>query len=57
VTKESSQRDAAGRLYAAFESVLVLQALAPATILLNEEVVSASSGKRSIAWLRERVLG
>ena len=45
VTKESDQRDGAGRLYAAFENDLVLRALAPAAILLNEEVVSASSGK------------
>ena len=45
VTKDSDQRDAAGRLYAAFERDLVLRALAPDTILLNEEVISASSGK------------
>jgi SAM-dependent methyltransferase len=45
VTKDSNQRDAAGRLYAAFERDLVLRALAPDTILLNEEVISASSGK------------
>jgi hypothetical protein len=45
VTRDSDQRDAAGRLYAAFERDLVLRALAPDTILLNEEVISASSGK------------
>src|SRR5476651_162287 len=56
VTKESDQRDAAGRLYSAFERDQVLRALASATILLNEEVVSASSGKtihRIVARKRE----
>ena len=40
------RRDAYGRLYAAFDPKLVLGALAPAEILLNEEVDSVSSGKR-----------
>jgi len=38
-------RDRSGRLYAAFEPALVLDQLKPATLLLNEEVESASSGK------------
>jgi SAM-dependent methyltransferase len=45
VTAGVDQRDAHGRLYAAFESQLVTHALAGATILLDEEAVSASSGK------------
>lgn len=39
------RRDPHGRLYAAFEPGLVLDALAPAAILLDEEVGSVSSGK------------
>jgi hypothetical protein len=45
VTEGADQRDRNGRLYAAFGSELVVPALAPAAILLDEEVVSASSGK------------
>jgi 2-polyprenyl-3-methyl-5-hydroxy-6-metoxy-1,4-benzoquinol methylase len=45
VTSGSDQRDKHERLYAAFEAPLVLAELAAATILLDEEVVSASSGK------------
>jgi len=45
VTGDSDQRDRDGRLYAAFDRDLVLWTLAPETILLNEEAVSASSGK------------
>ena len=41
----ADQRDRHGRLYAAFDKGLVAQALASETILLDEEVVSASSGK------------
>ena len=39
-------RDAQGRLYAAFDAALVLAELKPATVLLDEETVSASSGKK-----------
>lgn len=45
VTKDADTRDAAGRLYAAFDKDFALQALVSHAILLNEEVVSASSGK------------
>jgi SAM-dependent methyltransferase len=41
----SDQRDQHGRLYAAFDKVLVTGALTACPILLDEEVVSASSGK------------
>jgi SAM-dependent methyltransferase len=46
VTEGDNQRDAHERLYAAFESLLVLSELATAKTLLDEDVVSASSGKR-----------
>ena len=39
-------RDGHGRLYAAFDAGLVSDQLAEAGILLNEEAISASSGKR-----------
>jgi 2-polyprenyl-3-methyl-5-hydroxy-6-metoxy-1,4-benzoquinol methylase len=45
VTSGSDQRDKHARLYAAFEAPLVLAEFAAATMLLGEEVVSASSGK------------
>ena len=45
VTAGENQRDKHDRLYAAFEASLVLAELAAATMLLDEEVVSASSGK------------
>ena len=46
VTDGEDQRDKQDRLYAAFESSLVLVELTAATVLLDEERVSASSGKR-----------
>ena len=46
VTEGADQRDAQGRLYAAFDAALVLAELKPATVLLDEETVSASSGKK-----------
>ena len=45
VTEGENLRDKQDRLYAAFEPSLVLSELAAATTLLDEEVVSASSGK------------
>jgi SAM-dependent methyltransferase len=45
VTSGENQRDKHDRLYAAFETSLVLAELAAAKVLLDEEVVSASSGK------------
>ena len=45
VTAGSDQRDAHGRLYAAFEPTLVMDALTGATVLLDEQATSASSGK------------
>lgn len=46
VTEGVDQRDAHGRLYASFDGKLVRRELSSGTILLDEEVVSASSGKR-----------
>ena len=46
VTDGADLRDAHGRLYAAFDSGLVSGQLSGAAIQLDEEAVSASSGKR-----------
>ena len=46
VTERADLRDAKGRLYAAFDAALVLAELKNATLLLDEEAVSASSGKK-----------
>lgn len=46
VTENADLRDAHGRLYAAFDTGLVRAELKNATLLLDEEVVSASSGKK-----------
>ena len=45
VTRGSDQRDGHGRLYTAFGPDLVRGALAGVAILLDEETISASSGK------------
>jgi 2-polyprenyl-3-methyl-5-hydroxy-6-metoxy-1,4-benzoquinol methylase len=45
VTEGADLRDGHGRLYAAFDTELVRSALTKAMLLLDEEVVSASSGK------------
>ena len=46
VTEGTDQRDAHGRLYAAFDPAVVRAALDDAALLLDEDVTSASSGKR-----------
>ena len=47
VTEGADQRDAQGRLYSAFESALIREALdGQAEMLLDDEVLSASSGKK-----------
>jgi 2-polyprenyl-3-methyl-5-hydroxy-6-metoxy-1,4-benzoquinol methylase len=46
ITDNSDLRDSQGRLYAAFDAALVLAELKSAALLLDEEVVSASSGKK-----------
>jgi SAM-dependent methyltransferase len=45
VTRGADLRDGHGRLYGAFDADLVRGALGNAAVLLDEEVVSASSGK------------
>jgi SAM-dependent methyltransferase len=45
VTEGADQRDGLGRLYTAFDKRCVTRALAGATILLDQETISASSGK------------
>jgi SAM-dependent methyltransferase len=46
VTEDADQRDKHHRLYAAFDASVVRAELVAATLLLDEEVVSASSGKK-----------
>jgi SAM-dependent methyltransferase len=46
VTEDADQRDKHDRLYAAFDAALVRAELTAATSLLDEEVVSASSGRK-----------
>jgi SAM-dependent methyltransferase len=47
VTEGADQRDPHGRLYSAFDSALIQEALdGAATLLLDDEPVSASSGKK-----------
>jgi len=46
VTDNADLRDPQGRLYAAFDAALVLAELKTTALLLDEEVVSASSGKK-----------
>ena len=46
ITDNSDLRDSQGRLYCAFDTALVLAELKTAALLLDEEVVSASSGKK-----------
>jgi hypothetical protein len=46
VTEGSDQRDSLGRLYSAFDAQLVRGALSGAERLLDDEPVSASSGKK-----------
>ena len=46
VTEGDDVRDADGRLYAAFDASLVRAEFSRAALLLDEEVMSASSGKR-----------
>jgi hypothetical protein len=45
VTEGADLRDDHGRLYTAFDSSLVFQAIPAENVLLNEKVTSASSGK------------
>jgi SAM-dependent methyltransferase len=45
VTAGADQRDAGGRLYTAFDRMLVRDALDGAELLLDEQAVSASSGR------------
>jgi SAM-dependent methyltransferase len=46
VIEGNDQRDNHGRLYTAFDRILVIAELARGAILLDEEVMSASSGKK-----------
>jgi SAM-dependent methyltransferase len=57
VTEGADLRDAQGRLYASFDGELVRRELSAATILLDEEIVSASSGKRIHRIVARRARG
>jgi len=46
ITDDADLRDPQGRLYAAFDTALVMAELKTTALLLDEEVVSASSGKK-----------
>ncbi len=46
VTDGADLRDARGRLYAAFDASLVREELSTSTLLLDEELISVSSGKK-----------
>jgi len=46
VTEGADQRDGHGRLYAAFDAATVTRELSGAVLALDEEVLSASSGKK-----------
>jgi hypothetical protein len=46
VTGGTSRRDEHGRLYAAFDTGIVVSALSGASLLRDEELVSVSSGKK-----------
>ena len=46
ITDNADLRDPQGRLYAAFDTALVMAELKATVLLLDEEVVSASSGKK-----------
>ena len=46
ITDNADLRDSQGRLYCAFDTALVLAELKSTSLLLDEEVVSASSGKK-----------
>ena len=46
ITENADLRDSHGRLYAAFDAAIVLAELKATAVLLDEEVISASSGKK-----------
>ena len=53
--EETDRRDERGRLYSAFDRSLVLGGLAGATALLDEELVSPSSGRKIHRLVARRV--
>lgn len=56
VTDGADLRDGHGRLYATFDASLVLTELATATLRLNEQVTSASSGKKIHRLVAKKML-
>jgi SAM-dependent methyltransferase len=56
ITEGADLRDAHGRLYAAFEAPLVRAELSTTTPLLDEEVISESSGKKIYRLVARKTL-
>jgi SAM-dependent methyltransferase len=56
VTEGAVLRDALGRLYAAFDASLVRAELSTTTFLLDEEAISASSGKKIHRLVAQKAL-
>lgn len=56
VTEGRDLRDSRGRLYAAFDAALVRAELKNTTVLLDEEVVSASSGRKIHRLIAKKTL-
>jgi SAM-dependent methyltransferase len=57
VTDGTDQRDPMGRLYTAFDGTLVREAFAGAVVLLDDEPVSVSSGKKIHRMVARRQAG
>ena len=58
VTEGADQRDPHGRLYSAFESALIREGIdGVATLLLDDEPVSASSGKTIHRIVARKIAG
>jgi len=57
VTENTDRRDEHGRLYSAFDPRLVRDALSTAEILLDEEKISASSGKKIHRTIARKTVG
>jgi SAM-dependent methyltransferase len=55
--EEKERRDVCGRLYSAFDCNLVLEALSDATVLLDEELISPSSGRKIHRLVARRGVG
>src|ERR1043166_1795091 len=55
--EETDRRDERGRLYSALDRDLVLRALSSATVLLDQQLVSPSSGRKIHRLVARRIFG